>query len=138
MTATQLLRNAREKLLDFCMSIPSSDPRSVALLEFVLEIDALLSQPEPTMSAEQIPSDGLLMSIAMRLDHAAGMPGYYDNPLLAGKPGDHARRLQSLLADARRAWEEVVGKGFWSAERNADYEAMRAAALDLSRKEKAK
>ena len=54
MTATELLRNAREKLLDFCVSIPSSDPRSVALLEFVLEIDAFLSQPEPAMSAEVV------------------------------------------------------------------------------------
>jgi hypothetical protein len=82
------------------------------------------------------PTDGLLMSIAMRFDHAIAMPGFYDQQMLGGKPGDHARRLSSLIADARRAHEEIVGKGFYAPEREDDYKASLLAASQGERDRK--
>lgn len=75
---------------------------------------------------------GLLMSIALRLDHAIGMPGYYDQEILGGKPGDHARRLEMLLSDARRAYEEITGTGFYSPDKEAAYASMAEAAKGQS------
>lgn len=84
-----------------------------------------LALKEGYVSVPREPSEGLLMSIALRLDHGLGMPGYYDQ---LGKPGDHKRRLEMTIADARRAYEEITGTGFWSKERDEDYKAMLAAA----------
>jgi hypothetical protein len=72
------------------------------------------------------PSDGLLMSMAMRKDHALGCPGYYDRTLFAqGYEGiSHARMVEVALGDMRKIYEEVVGAGFYSPEKEADYAAM--------------
>lgn len=70
------------------------------------------------------PTPGLLMSMALRADHALGMPGYYDQPLIARKGVTHARRLELALAEARKMHEEVVGSGFYAPEREGFYFAM--------------
>ena len=77
------------------------------------------------------PSPGLLMSMALRFDHALGMPGYYDsqNKMFSrGASGQkqptHAMRLASTLVQMRQIWEEVAGNGFYSPEREAHYAAM--------------
>lgn len=80
------------------------------------------------MSEHREPPSGLLMSIALRLDHGLGCPGYYDQPMFGQSGVSHARRLEVALSDARKAWEEVVGLGFYSPERAEHYEAMAAAA----------
>lgn len=70
------------------------------------------------------PSKGVLMSMAIRMDHALGMPGYYDQlpAFLRGpNPVPHKARLEIALADARRCYEEVVGTGFYSPEKEKDY-----------------
>jgi hypothetical protein len=69
---------------------------------------------------------GLLMSIAMRLDHGLACPGYYDQPMYAGSGVTHAQRLRVALADARRVWEEVTGRGFYKPDREAEYVAIAA------------
>jgi hypothetical protein len=73
-----------------------------------------LSAASETRQSE--PPKGLLVSIALRLDHGLFLPGF------AETEEEHKRRVQSALADARRAWEECSGNGFWSPERNAAYE----------------
>lgn len=70
------------------------------------------------------PPPGLLMSMALRFDHALGCPGYYDQPMLGGKEGEHARRLESTMREMRKLWEEVTGRGFYRPQRSAMYEAM--------------
>lgn len=67
------------------------------------------------------PSDGLLVSMAMRWDHGLGCPGYYDQPLFGGV--GHEARLRSAMATMRQLHEEVVGTGFYSPEREAEYAA---------------
>ncbi len=67
------------------------------------------------------PSRGLLMSMALRVDHAIGCPGYYDQPLVGGKLGDHDRRVEMALDDARKMYEEVVGNGFYNPNRESYY-----------------
>lgn len=64
----------------------------------------------------ETPPLGLLVSIAMRLDHAlfACLPGESQE--------DFESRIEWRMLDARRAYEEISGQGFWSAERNARYE----------------
>ena len=61
-------------------------------------------------SHQNEPPPGLLMSMAIRWDHALGLDGYYDQ---FGKPGDHKLKLESTLRDMRRLWEEVTGRGFF-------------------------
>lgn len=71
------------------------------------------------------PSDGLLMSMAIRYDHGLGMDCYYD--ALYGE-GEQKKRLDAALRTMRQLHEEVVGKGFYSQERDAEYKAMLSAA----------
>ena len=70
------------------------------------------------------PSEGLLMSMAVRSDHALGCPGYYDQPLLGGKVGAHEARVQAALREMSKLHEEVVGEGFYRPEHDARYVAM--------------
>jgi len=71
----------------------------------------------------RVASDGLLMSMAIRYDHALGCAGYYD----ALVEGGHQKRLDSTLRMMRQLHEEVVGAGFYSAEREQHYAAIAAA-----------
>lgn len=82
----------------------------------------------------KVPSPGLLMSIAVRLDHGLGMSGYYDNPIFrAAGRASHLRRLQWALMEARKVYSEVSGNGFYHAEREQHYvQLLRDAGLDLS------
>ena len=73
------------------------------------------------------PPPGLLMSMALRYDHGLGCPGYYDQELLCGKPGAHAKKLEATLRIMRQLYEEVAGHGFYKPDREAEYTAMAAA-----------
>lgn len=59
------------------------------------------------------PPPGLLMSMAIRLDHALGCPGYYDQPIFASQGISHADRLRAALADMEKVYHEVTGYGFY-------------------------
>lgn len=71
------------------------------------------------------PSPGLLMSMAIRSDHGLGVPGYYDTALMLKDSHGitHARRVECALSDMRKLYEEVVGVGFYSADKEAEYAA---------------
>lgn len=75
------------------------------------------------------PSEGRLMSMAIRSDHGLGVPGHYDHPLWLGAGTDisHADRLQSAIRLMRQLYEEATGQGFYSPEREEEYKAMLAA-----------
>jgi hypothetical protein len=95
-------------------------------LELLAENEALRKEREGKILVSVAPSDGLLMSMAIRSDHALGCPGYYDQKGL-GRPNNglsHARMLECALGDMRKLHEEVVGAGFYSPEKEADYLAM--------------
>ncbi len=79
------------------------------------------------------PTPGLLMSMAMRSDHALGCPGYYDQ-LMFKVPGhvDHQRMLDAAIADARKQHQEVVGTGFYAPEREGHYAALLSARSEVS------
>lgn len=94
------------------------------------ENEGLRKEREGKVLVSVAPSDGLLMSMAIRSDHALGCPGYYDQKGL-GRPNNgvsHARMLECALGDMRKLHEEVVGAGFYSPEKEADYQAMAKAA----------
>ncbi len=67
------------------------------------------------------PTDGLLMSMAIRYDHGLGCPGYYDQPMFKQNDITHDMHLKSTLITMRQLHEEVVGTGFYSAEREQEY-----------------
>lgn len=69
----------------------------------------------------RVPTPGLLMSMAIRHDHALGCPGYYDQPLFAGQQISHQQRLDAALREMKRLHEEVVGRGFYQSDREAAY-----------------
>ncbi len=71
------------------------------------------------MELPKDPTPGLLMSMAMRYDHALGCPGYYD---MLGE-GEHEKRLQSVLTTMRQLYEEVSGYGFYRPSLEAEYAA---------------
>ena len=95
---------------------------------------ALIAWAEKIRSDERerlLPKDappGLLMSMAMRFDHALGCPGYYDSELMqAVNHGiSHARMLESTLSQMRQLYEEVSGHGFYRPEKEAEYAAIRS------------
>jgi len=64
------------------------------------------------------PPYGLLVSIALRLDHGLFLP------LINESEAEHKRRIEVALSNARKAWEECSGNGFYSPEREAGYAAM--------------
>jgi len=69
------------------------------------------------------PSLGLLMSMAIRSDHGLGIPGYYDTKPVQFGPS-HKQHVESALRSMRQLHEEVVGTGFHSPERDAEYVAI--------------
>ncbi|SDJ39265.1 hypothetical protein SAMN05216605_12838 [Pseudomonas abietaniphila] len=92
------------------------------------ENEALRKEREGKVLVSLQPSPGLLMSMAIRNDHALGCPGYYDQTIMGRKRGyegvSHARMLECALTEMRKLYEEVVGAGFYSPEKEAGYVAM--------------
>lgn len=79
------------------------------------------------------PTIGVLMSMAIRSDHALGCPGYYDSPLFASTKVTHAQPLESTMRSMRQLWEEATGNGFYRPEHEANYARLAAAAgVDVS------
>ena len=73
------------------------------------------------MELPKEPPIGLLMSMAIRYDHALGMPGYYDQ---FGEEGDHEKQLRVALITMRQLCEEVSGQGFYAPEKEEAYAEM--------------
>jgi len=71
--------------------------------------------------AKEEPPLGLLISMAVCLDHGFAAPDF--GALDWRKPSVPAYQ-QRVLADMRKVWDEVKGRGYWRPERNADYERM--------------
>lgn len=71
-------------------------------------VTALTRSAQPWVAPKL--TKGLLVSMAMRMNHGFGLLE------------DRAKEV--LLSDAHKAWEEVVGDGFYSSEREAEYLAM--------------
>lgn len=91
-------------------------------------IVAAMAPPEGYVLVPVEPTEGRLMSMALRSDHALGFPGYYDQEMLRYPGGPtHQQRLEAAISDARRHYEEVVGTGFYSPDKEASYAAMLAA-----------
>lgn len=86
------------------------DKLSIENIELKKEIKELKEpkQDEPPL--------GLLISIAMRMDHSFLCPNFHETE------ENFRKRQKSLLSDARRAWEEVTGRGFWTKDNNTGYE----------------
>ena len=67
--------------------------------------------------AQKEPPYGLLVSIALRLDH-----GLFLKQSLIGETDDqHKRRIEVALSDARKAWEECSGNGFYHQTHENEY-----------------
>ena len=90
------------------------------------EVEALRSERDGKAIVPIKPPLGLLTSMAIRSDHGLGVPGYYDQPfLLKMNHGvGHARRMECAIAEMRKLYEEVVGTGFYSADKEEGYAAM--------------
>ena len=72
------------------------------------------------------PSDGLLMSMAVRYDHGLGCPGYYDQPMMVGTNQlTHKQRLEGTIRQMSQLHEEVVREGFYGPEREHIYLKMK-------------
>lgn len=68
------------------------------------------------------PPYGLLVSMATRQDHGFGVKQFRFDLGAYETDEEWANRQKSLLLDALRMWEEMNGKGFWSPEKNENYE----------------
>ena len=72
----------------------------------------------------------LLISMALRIDHGLGCPGYYDClPIQLGPT--HKQRMDATIADMRRVYEEAVGKGFYSDDRKEYYASLTASPMNV-------
>lgn len=72
------------------------------------------------------PTRGLLISMALRMDHAFGAPE--QEPIPGMKLGHTDSYREVVLRDLAKAYEEVVGDGFYAPEREEYYRAMISAA----------
>ncbi|MCO7494753.1 hypothetical protein [Stenotrophomonas maltophilia] len=94
----------------------------------ILSVIAEFGPPTGYVLVPVEPTPGLLMSMAIRRDHALGCPGYYDLDMFtAGGHVGHQRILEAVISEARKQHEEVVGAGFYSPDKEASYAAMLAA-----------
>ena len=110
---------------------PGSERQLVALRKRAQRLLRGLAPTLTELGLKIVPveaTEGLLISMALRMDHAFGMPdmGAFEYR----KPNIRAWQ-DARLAELRKAHEEVVGAGFYSPEREADYVAMLAAAPDV-------
>jgi hypothetical protein len=64
------------------------------------------------------PTEGLLRSMAIRYDHGLGVPGYYDQPMIAKYSVSHEQRIAGTITTMRQLHEEVVGTGFYRAKKD--------------------
>jgi hypothetical protein len=95
---------------------------------------AALCALAPSDETCEEPSAGLLMSMAIRMDHGLGVPGYYDQPMFGSDGPTQNQRLEAALSTARQMWEEVTGRGFYRPEKEAEYvkrAALKATALHV-------
>lgn len=69
----------------------------------------------------RVPTRGLLISMAMRMDHAFGMPPDPTGLLVGMKT---PAEKEAVLVDMGRLHEEVVGTGFYNPSREAWYRGM--------------
>jgi len=77
-------------------------------------------------SSRREPPPGLLMSMALLYDYGLGYPGYYDEMKFGELQGpSHAQRLESTLATMRQLFDEIVGQGFYSTDKEEFYAAMK-------------
>lgn len=75
---------------------------------------------ESDLFREPRPSLGLLMSIALRMNHALCDP----NNMIFEHGVSYEQSLRVALGDARRAWEEVTGNGFYNEDAEERYRMM--------------
>jgi len=102
------------------------EPAQSAILALIAEVEALREERKGKALVPIEPSPGLLMRMAIRNNHGLGIPRYYDQPLLikANHGVTHARLLQRAISEMRKIHDEVVGDGFYSAERDSCYAAI--------------
>lgn len=67
------------------------------------------------------PSEGLLVSMAIRYDHGLGVPGYYDQAMFSASGISHAQRMASTISTMRQLYEEAMGQGFYKPEDEEGY-----------------
>jgi hypothetical protein len=70
------------------------------------------------------PPPGLLVSMAIRMDHGLGVPGYYDQGMSIES---HTSRMKSTITVCRQLYEEVSGYGFYKPELESHYAAIDSA-----------
>jgi hypothetical protein len=115
---TYTVERLEKILVDYCDA-----NRGSGLGEVIADLRLMLTTEhsrEGIVSLPLEPQPGLLMSMALRLDHALGCPGHYD------MPGEsmHAQRQQVAIGDMRKVYEEVVGLGFYRPEKEDEYSGM--------------
>jgi len=81
-----------------------------------------------TVTIPKEPTPGVLMSMALRYDHALGCPGYYDGDWTKTTGITHAQRLESTLSHMRKIYEEVARQGFYQDDKECFYASMAIAA----------
>lgn len=110
----KILRQFSQILEDYKMDFEKEDGVIDRLFYLLKERGYVIVPQKPTL--------GLLMSMAIRGDHALGVPGYYDQALFGDpQPGTHQLRLDAAFAEAKKLYEEIVGEGFYHPEREDRY-----------------
>lgn len=114
------VREAARDILDLLDHGQPVSWEDIRALRHALEAD--------TVEVPRVPSDGRLASMAIRDDHGLGVPGYYDQPLLAGLSyGTHQQHMESAMSRMRQLYEEATGQGFYRPEHEETYRQVAAA-----------
>ncbi len=104
------------------------DPRFEATKPTIDFSTAGRAKTKGSVKIPEEPSEGILMSMAMRYDHALGFPGFYDQDLTRTPGVTHAQRLASALTTMRKLYEEVARRGFYQDDKECFYASTAQAA----------
>lgn len=114
----------RPNIINLILENIANDRDYQTLSKYIEQLEAHSYNPETHVVIPKKPSDGVLMSMAVRSDHGLAVPGYYDESAFAGSiqfPISHKKRLEGTISSMRQLYEEVAREGFYSDEQEASY-----------------
>ena len=90
-------------------------------METINKVDKVDKNKTVTLTLPVNPPKGLLVSMAMRMDHSFGLE---QQEMIGFKVGLSKNEKIQLLKDMRRVYEEIIGTGFYKGNSEEKYASM--------------
>lgn len=114
----------RPRIVEMILDDIEDDRAYKELLRYIEQLEENSFDPTTHVAIPIKPSQGVLMSMAVRSDHGLAVPGYYDQFAFAGSaqfPLSHKKRLEGTLSEMSQLYEEVTREGFYKDSKEQEY-----------------